>query len=161
MFQRLGWPSPSSIWTWLSPRRRPERPPAVRIALASTTPMASAIALVGLDLGVAQVVESAQDVVMPPGRERGLEPVGVDHLAGRLPPEQAAFQQVRLPAIAGLPYPRRASDRPLVFEQALETLIVVSKDETVAPFSTSQFQPPSGSCSPSSRSTSGVMSTPK
>ncbi len=30
-----------------------------------------------------------------------------------------------------------------------------------APFSTSQFQPPSGSCSPRSRSTSSVISTPK
>ena len=34
-------------------------------------------------------------------------------------------------------------------------------DDTVAPFSTSQFQPPSASCSPRSRSTSGAMSTPK
>ena len=32
---------------------------------------------------------------------------------------------------------------------------MVPNDETVAPFSTSQFQPPSASCSPSSRSTSG------
>jgi hypothetical protein len=41
------------------------------------------------------------------------------------------------------------------------TLIVVPNDPTVAPRSTSQFQPPSSSCSPSRRSTSGVMSTPK
>ena len=40
-------------------------------------------------------------------------------------------------------------------------MIVVPNDDTVAPFSTSQFQPPSESCSPRSRSTSGVMSTPK
>ena len=39
--------------------------------------------------------------------------------------------------------------------------MVVPNDDTVAPFSTSQFQPPSSSCSPRSRSTRGVMSTPK
>ena len=39
--------------------------------------------------------------------------------------------------------------------------MLVPNDDTVEPFSTSQFQPPSGSCSPRSRSTSGVMSIPK
>ena len=53
------------------------------------------------------------------------------------------------------PIARSCSSRPS------RTLIVVPNDDTVAPFSTSQFQPPSGSCSPRSRSTSGVMSTPK
>ncbi len=53
------------------------------------------------------------------------------------------------------PIARSCSRRPS------RTLIVVPNDDTVAPFSTSQFQPPSGSCSPRSRSTSGVMSTPK
>ncbi len=53
------------------------------------------------------------------------------------------------------PIARSCSSRPST------TLIVVPNDDTVAPFSTSQFQPPSGSCSPSSRSTSGATSTPK
>ena len=47
---------------------------------------------------------------MPPGRERGTEPLGVDHLSGHLPSEQPALEQVFLAATAGLPYPGRAAD---------------------------------------------------
>ena len=57
---------------------------------------------------------------MPPGRERELEPARVDHLAGRLPPEQPALEQVLLAASACRGHLARAADRPLVLEQALE-----------------------------------------
>jgi hypothetical protein len=40
-------------------------------------------------------------------------------------------------------------------------LIVVSNEERTDPFSASQFQPPSASRSPRTRSTIGVTSTPK
>jgi hypothetical protein len=72
----------------------PERPPAVGIPIALDDPDRLGDALVGLDVGVAQVLESAQDVVVIPVREREAEPAAVDHLAGRLAAEQTAFQHV-------------------------------------------------------------------
>jgi len=59
------------------------------------------------------------------------------------------------PALPASPMARSKARR------ASSTLIVVPNDDTVAPFSTSQFQQPSSSCSARRRSTSGVMSTPK
>src|SRR5258708_624429 len=64
-----------------------KRPAAVGIATALDDPDRLGDALVGLDAGIAQVLKPAQDVVEIPGRERELEPAGVDHLAGRLPTE--------------------------------------------------------------------------
>src|SRR6185369_6578442 len=97
-----------------------ERPPAVRIPMALDDADGLGDALVGLDPRVAQVIEAAQDVVVPPGRERELEPARVDHLAGRLPPEQPPFEQVLLASGARLGHQGRPADRPLVLEQALE-----------------------------------------
>ena len=57
---------------------------------------------------------------MPPVREREPEPIGVDHLAGRLAPEQPALEHVLLAAATGLPYPGRTADRPLVLEEPFE-----------------------------------------
>ena len=57
---------------------------------------------------------------MPPGRERERQPGGVDHLAGRLPTEQPPLEQVRLAATPCRGHDRRAADRPLVLEQALQ-----------------------------------------
>ena len=98
----------------------PERPSAVREPVALDDPDRLGDALVGLEPGIAQVVQPAQDVVVPPGREREPEPVGIDHLAGRLPPKEPALEHVRLAAATRLPHPLRAADRPLVREQALE-----------------------------------------
>ena len=121
VFQRLGLPSPSSISkVGLARVDVLERPAAVGIAIVLDDSDRLGHALVGPDLGVAQVVEPAQDVVVPPGREREPQPVGVDHLAGRLPTEQPALEHVLLAALAGLPDLGRAADRPLVLEQALE-----------------------------------------
>jgi len=63
---------------------------------------------------------AAQDVVVPPGRERELEPARVDHLAARLPTEQPALERVLLGAAARLADHIRAAGRALVREQALE-----------------------------------------
>ena len=96
-------------------------PSAVSVPIAFDDSDRLSDALVACDLGAAQVLERAQHVIEVPGRERELEPALVDHLAGC----------------------------PLVLEQASTTLIVVPNDDTVAPCSASQFQPPSGSSSPS------------
>src|SRR5439155_19232953 len=104
----------------LAPEDVLERPAAVGIPIALDGLDRLGDALVGLVAGVAQVVEPAQDVVEVPVRERELEPAGVDHFAGALPAEQPTLEHVFLTTPAGLPDPGRATDRPLVLEQALE-----------------------------------------
>jgi hypothetical protein len=56
----------------------------------------------------------------------------------------------------GVPPPARSCS-----SRASRTQIVVLNDDRVEPLAASQFQPPSGSCSASSRSTMPRMSWPK
>src|SRR6185369_6978861 len=97
-----------------------ERPAAVGIAVALDDGDRLLDTLVAREPRVTQVVEPAQDVEVPPVRERGSKPVRVDHLAGRLSAEEPALQHVLLAAPAGLPYPGRTADRPLVLEESFE-----------------------------------------
>src|SRR5207244_8745722 len=100
--------------------QRPERVPAARLAFAvlhlevdlalvdvleRPPPVGIPIALDDRDrlrdslvrpASVAQVVEPAQDVVEIPVWEREPEPARIDHLAGRLPPEEPALEHVLL-----------------------------------------------------------------
>jgi hypothetical protein len=83
-------------------------------------------------------------------REMGLEPPSVEARRRYSCPRR------RAPATSGLPptahsYSSRASS----------TQIVVLNDDRVEPLAASQFQPPSGSCSASSRSTIPRTSWPK
>src|SRR5262249_48785911 len=78
------------------------------------------------DAGAAQVVEAPQHVVVPPRREGETRPRGaplaisLDHLAGRPPAEESAFEEVLLPAKTGLGHLRAVPDGPFVLEQSLE-----------------------------------------
>ena len=105
MFQRLGWPSPSSISTGIAPGYWViERPPPVAVALRLDQRDRLGHALVRRDAALAQVLESPQHVVVPPRREGEARKHGaalaiaLDHLAGRLPAEEAALEEVLLPA---------------------------------------------------------------
>ena len=52
-------------------------------------------------VSVAEVVEGAKDVVMPPWREGELEPGGADDVAGGFAAEQGAFEQILFGTAAG------------------------------------------------------------
>ena len=169
VFHRLGRPSPSSDLD----RHRAgvaglERPAAVAVALRCDQVDRLGHALVGRDAGAAQVFEPPQHVVVPPRREGEARPggaalaVALDPLAGR-PPAEEARARAGTPARAGgppsppaLPPPARSYS-----SRASSTQIVVLNDDRVEPLSASQFQPPSGSCSASSRSTMPRTSWPK
>ena len=109
----------------------------------------------------AEVIERAQHVVAPVIGEREVEIRRIGDLAGALAAEQAALEQILLPAAAG---PRTSADPPVARSNSSSpssTLIVVSNEERTDPFSASQFQPPSSSRSPRIRSTIAATSTPK
>src|SRR5260221_8335303 len=103
-----------------------ERPPAVAIALRRDQKGRLGHALVGRDAGAAQVVQPPQHVVVPPRREGEAGPCGaalaisLDHLARRPPAEEAALEEVLLPAEPGRGHVRTAPDGPFVLEQGLE-----------------------------------------
>src|SRR4029453_16773897 len=72
-------------------------------------------ALVGHNVGAAQVLEPPQHVVVPPGREGEAGPVVIplsviDYLAGRQPPEHATLEEVLLPAETGAGHLRAGPD---------------------------------------------------
>ena len=119
VFHRLGRPSPSSISTAIavvafSSGHRP----SVALRLDQLDRLGHA--LVGRDAGSAQVLESPQHVVVPPGREGEARPGGVDDLTGRPPPEETALEEVLLPAEAGLRHLRPAPAGQFVLEQGFQ-----------------------------------------
>ena len=79
-----------------------ERPAPVLVAALDHDFDGFADAAVGLDSCVAQIIESAQDVVMPKGREREAQPALVDDFAGAKRAEHAALEQIIFGALAGL-----------------------------------------------------------
>src|SRR5439155_7035285 len=103
-----------------------ERPPAVGVALRRDQLDRLGHALVGRDAGAAQVLQPPQHVVVPPRREREAGPGGpalaisLDDLARRPPAEEAALEEVLLPAEPGLGHLWNAPDGPFALEQGLE-----------------------------------------
>ena len=161
VFQRLGLPSPSSISKCTLPGWRVlERPSAVGVALRFHQLDRLGDPLVRLDAGAAQVVEAAQDVVVPVGRvrervNRASTTSPVESLRNmRRSRRYCSAARTRSVTAAEPPVARSYSRRPS------RTLIVVSKEPRVEPFSCSQFQPPSAICSVSSRSTMPWTSSP-
>src|SRR5579862_383536 len=59
-------------------------------------------ATIWLDSCIPQIIESAQDVVMPKRREREAQPALVDDFAGAKRAEHAAFQKIIFGALASL-----------------------------------------------------------
>ena len=120
-------PRPRPVSTGISPGYRVSsghRPSPSRLDATSVDRLGHA--LVGRDAGAAQVLQPAQHVVVPPGREGEARPRGaalaisLDHLAGRPPAEEPALEEVLLPAQTGLGHLRAAPDGPFVLEQGLQ-----------------------------------------
>ena len=77
-------------------------------------------AAVGFDSRIPQIIESAQDVVVPKRREREAEPAFVDDFAGSKRAEHAALEQIVFGPLAGLGDGRRFAPCSFVFEQSFE-----------------------------------------
>ena len=77
-------------------------------------------AAVGFDSCIAQIVESAQDVVVPKRWKGEAEPAFVDELAGAQRAEHAALEQIVLRSLAGLGDGRRFAPCSFVCEQSFK-----------------------------------------
>jgi hypothetical protein len=77
-------------------------------------------AAVGFNVCIAQIIEAAQDVVVPKWREREAEPALVDDLAGSKRAEHAALEEIVFRPLAGLRDGRRFTPCPFVCEQAFK-----------------------------------------
>jgi hypothetical protein len=64
-------------------------------------------AAVGLDSCISQIIESAQDVIVPKRREREAQPAFVDDFASSKRAEHAALEQIVFGPLAGLSDGRR------------------------------------------------------
>jgi len=127
VFHRLGRSSPSSISVGISPGVPDlERPPAVGVALGRDQVDRLGHALVGRDAGAAQVLEPPQHIVVPPRRKAEARPRGaalaisLNHFAGRSSAEEAAFEEILLPAYTRRGHLRAVSDAQFVLKQSLE-----------------------------------------
>jgi len=97
-----------------------ERPAPILVATLNHGFDGVADAAVGFDSCIPQIIESAQDVVVPKRRERETEPAFVDDSAGSKRAEHAAFEQIVLGPLAGLSDGRRFAPCSFVFEQSFE-----------------------------------------
>src|ERR1700722_3784497 len=105
-----------------------ERPAPVLVAALNHDFDGLSDAAVGFDFRIPQIVESAQNVVVPKRREREPEPAFVDDFAGSKRAEHPALEQIvfgPLPGLGdGLRYGLRNghgfAQCPLVFEQSFE-----------------------------------------
>jgi hypothetical protein len=108
-----------------------ERPPTVGVALGLDQIDRLGHAVVGRDAGVTQMLEPPQHVVVPPRRERETGPGGAaslaisDHLAGRPATEEAALEEVIVPAPTRLGHARAAPAPRSCASRASSTQIVV------------------------------------
>jgi hypothetical protein len=95
--------------------------------------------------------EGTQHVIVPAGRKRELQPGSVNDVAGALPSNQLSFEQVLFTPAPSRDGCHRTTGCALCANSPSRALIVVANDERTEPFSTSQFHPPSSSCSPRRR----------
>ena len=72
------------------------------------------------DACIPQIIESAQDIVVPKGREREVEPAFVDDFAGSKRTEHAPLEQIVFGPLASLRDGSRFAPSSFVFEQAFE-----------------------------------------
>jgi len=97
-----------------------ERPAPVLVAALNHGFDSVTDAAVGFDSCIPQIIESAQDVVVPKRREREAEPAFVDDFAGSKRAEHAAIEQIVFGPLAGLSDGRRFAPCSFVFEQSFE-----------------------------------------
>ena len=77
-------------------------------------------AVVRLDSCISQIIESAQDVVVPKRRVREAQPAFVDDFASAKRAEHASLEQIVFAPLAGFRDGRRFAPCSFVFEQAFE-----------------------------------------
>jgi hypothetical protein len=100
--------------------KKVERPAPVLVAALNHDFDGLSDAAVGFDSCIPQIIESAQDVVVPKRREREAEPAFVDDFAGSERAEHAALEQIVFRPLAALRDGRRFAPRSFVFEQSFE-----------------------------------------
>src|SRR2546423_11916733 len=84
-----------------------QRPPAVLVAALDHDFDGIPNVAVGFDSCVPQIIESAQDVVVPKRREREAQPALVDDFVSSNRAEHAALEQIVFASLAGLSDGRR------------------------------------------------------
>src|SRR5438034_7330454 len=97
-----------------------ERPAPILVAALDHDFDGFTDAPVGLDSCISQIIEPAQDVVVPRRWEREAQPVFFDDFASAQRAEHAALEQIVLGPLAGLNDGRRFAPCPFVFEQSFE-----------------------------------------
>src|SRR5437588_7637590 len=97
-----------------------ERPAPVLVAALNQDFDGFSDTVAGFDSCVPQIIESAQDVVVPKRREREAEPAFFDDFAGSKRAEHAALKQIVFGPLAGLSDSRRFAPCSFVFEQSFE-----------------------------------------
>ena len=97
-----------------------ERPAPVLVAALNHGFDGFTDAAVGFDSCIPQIIESAQDVVVPKRREREAEPAFVDDFAGSKRAEHTALEQIVFGPLAGLSDGRRFAPCSFVFQQSFE-----------------------------------------
>jgi len=97
-----------------------ERPAPVLVAALNHDFDGVTDAAVGLDSCIPQIIESAQDVVVPKRREREAEPAFVDDFAGSKRAEHAALEQIAFGPFAGLGDCGRFAPCSFVIEESFE-----------------------------------------
>ncbi len=121
VFQRLALATSVSILQWnVFGMKEVERPAPILVAALHHDFDGVEDAAVGFDSCIAQIIESAQDVVVPKRREREAEPAFVDDFAGSKRAEHAALEQIVFGPLAGLGDGRRFAPCSFVFEQSFE-----------------------------------------
>src|SRR5271166_143610 len=97
-----------------------ERPAPVLVAALNHGFDGVTDAAVGFDSCISQIIESAQDVVVPKRREREAEPAFVDDFAGSERAEHAALEKIAFASLAGLSDGHRFAPCSFVFEESFK-----------------------------------------
>ena len=97
-----------------------ERPAPVLVAPLNHDFDGLADAAVRFDSCISQIIESAQNVVVPKRREGKAQPAFVDDFAGSKRAEHAALEQIVFGPLAGLGDRRRFAPCSFIFEQSFE-----------------------------------------
>ena len=97
-----------------------ERPASVLVSASDHDFNGFTQAVIGPNARIPQVIESAQDVVIPERGKRKTEPAFVDHFAGPKRAEQAALKQIFFGPSTGTGDGRRFASGSFVFEQPFE-----------------------------------------
>jgi hypothetical protein len=100
--------------------KKVERPPPVLVSALNHGFDGVVEAALGLYSCIPQIIEPAQDVVVPKRREREAEPAFVDDFAGSERAEHAAIEEIFLGPLTSPGDGHRPAPSSFVFEQSLE-----------------------------------------